>query len=202
MANFSTNLSCAIMSGGKNSRFGGQNKAFMKIDGKPIIEQTLEKIDTLFPEIIIITNSPQDYNRYSSRCKIYTDEVKNVGPLGGIFTALNNITNPEVFIISCDMPFLDIELIKSQILDYESNKCCVLVPRLNNNIEPLHAIYKNCILKKLKIHLDKTNDYSIRNFFPLVKIRYFDLDNNLRNQKAFTNINSLEDFKNIKNKNI
>ncbi|MFC2111175.1 molybdenum cofactor guanylyltransferase [Bacteroidota bacterium] len=199
MANFSTNISCAIMAGGKNSRLGGKNKAFIKLDGKTILENTLEKIDKIFPEILIITNSPQDYDKFSSRCKIYTDEIKNIGPLGGIYSTLNHITNHAALIISCDMPFLDVELIKNLILDYENDKCCILVPRLNNNIEPLHSIYKRNIITKLKTHIESTQEYSIRNFFPLINPRYFDLENNAKNQKAFTNINTADDLKSIMN---
>ncbi|MCF8298390.1 MAG: molybdenum cofactor guanylyltransferase [Saprospiraceae bacterium] len=197
MDNNPFNISCAIMAGGKNSRLGGKNKAFIKLNGKTIIENTIEKIDNIFSEIIIITNSPSDYDQFTSKCKIFTDEIKNVGPLGGIYTALNNITYQAVFIISCDMPFLDTEIIEKQIIDYENNKCCMLVPRINNNIEPLHTIYKKSILKKLKTHLETTENYSIRSFFPLINLRYFDLENNSKNQKAFTNINTTVDLKNI-----
>ena len=197
MRKASTNLSCAILAGGKSSRLSGQNKAFLKINGKTIIENTLEKIDTLFSEIIIITNSPKDYKKYANRCRIYVDKVKNIGPLGGIHTALHHITNQAVFIISCDLPFLDIELIKRQIQNYENNKCCMLVPRINSNIEPLHTIYKKSILKKLSSYIETTDDYSIRNFFPLINVRYFDLVNNAKNQKAFTNINTIEDLRKI-----
>lgn len=196
MEYFSTNLSCMILAGGRNTRLGGRNKAFLKIKGKTIIECIIEELDKLFKEILIVTNTPDDYNIYLKKIKILTDIIENAGPLGGIYTGLSQISNQAAFIISCDMPFLNIDLIKRQINDFENNKYCILVPRINNNIEPLHAIYKQSILKKLRTHLKTSKNSSVRDFFPLINLGYFDLENNYKNQKAFTNINTANDLKN------
>ena len=202
MGKISENLSCVILAGGKNSRFNGQNKAFLKINGKAIIDIIIEKLDTLFKEIIIITNTPDDYNIYLKRIKIFTDLIKNTGPIGGIYTGLSQISNPAAFIVSCDMPFLNIDLIKQQISEFEENKYDIFIPRVNNSIEPLHAIYKRSILNKLDTHLQTCKGYSIRDFFPLINLGFFDLENNSINQKAFTNINTADDLKKLSEKEI
>ncbi len=200
MIHFSTNLSCVILAGGKNSRLGGRNKAFLKIKEKTIIDSTIEKLDKLFNEIIIVTNTPDDYNNYLKRINIFTDIIKNTGPIGGIHSGLSNISNQAAFIVSCDMPFLNVDLIKQQIHEFENNKYDILIPRINNSIEPLHAIYKKSILKKLDNHLKTCKTFSIRDFFPLINLGYFDLENNSINQKAFTNINTADDFKKLSEK--
>ena len=191
---FSTNVSCVILAGGKNTRLGGKNKAFLKINDKTIIEDIIEKLNLLFNEIIIVSNTPDDYNNFLKGIKIVTDLVENKGPLGGIYTGLCQISTQVAFIVSCDMPFLNIDLIKNQILDFGKNRYDIFIPRINNNIEPLHSIYKKSILKKLGNHLETSKKTSVRDFFSLVNSGYFDIEDSLRNQKAFTNINTAEDL--------
>jgi len=69
-----------ILAGGKSSRMGGNDKAFLTFRGKSMIERTLETFRDLFPEILIVTNSPLEYLSFD--CRIVTDMVKGRGPWG------------------------------------------------------------------------------------------------------------------------
>lgn len=197
---FASNISCVILAGGRNTRLGGQNKAFLRVQGKTIIDSIIEKLKLLFKEIIIVTNTPDEYYPYLRKTKIFSDMIENIGPLAGIYTGLSQISNQAAFIVSCDMPFLNIDLIKHQIHEFENNNYDILVPRINSNIEPLHAVYKKSILKKLDNHLKTSKKFSVRDFFTLINLGYYNLENNYKNQKAFTNINSSDDLKKLKEK--
>ncbi len=46
-----------ILSGGKNRRMG-ENKAFLAVDGEPLIDRTVRLFRAVFKEVIIVTSSP------------------------------------------------------------------------------------------------------------------------------------------------
>ena len=54
-------VNAIILAGGKNSRMGGENKAFLEIEGKPIIRRLIDTLRPLVNEIIIVTNDPEKY---------------------------------------------------------------------------------------------------------------------------------------------
>ena len=82
-------ISFAILAGGKSSRFGS-NKIFYLIDEKPMIDKIIETGTKLCDEIILAGD--YDYSQFSVKNKIVSvrDEQKNIGPIGGIYSALKN----------------------------------------------------------------------------------------------------------------
>ncbi|HAB53627.1 MAG: hypothetical protein A2315_08270 [Ignavibacteria bacterium RIFOXYB2_FULL_35_12] len=70
-----------ILAGGKSSRIG-QNKALLDLSGKKIIEIIYERISQSCNEIMIISNTPEDYQFMG--LKIYKDIFPGLGPLAGI----------------------------------------------------------------------------------------------------------------------
>ena len=80
-----SNLTVAIMAGGKSSRMG-TDKSFIPFLGRPMIEHVLSKVTQLGNETIIIANDIDSY-RYLG-LPVYGDIYANSGPLGGLHTAL------------------------------------------------------------------------------------------------------------------
>jgi len=188
-------VTCAIMAGGKNRRYNGQDKSFVEISGKPIIEIILDEIEDIFEEIIIVTNSPNSYKKYMKRCKIVTDEIKNIGPLGGFYTAMVN--KDSIFYLACDMPFIKKVIIKKQIDFFYKNNCQVLQPLIGNLLEPMHSIYKRNLSEKLLKFLEKAETYSILTFLRKLNVSSFELEDIKENIIPFMNINSKKDLENI-----
>ena len=93
-----------ILAGGRASRLGGINKAFIEIGGERLIDRTLRVYRSIFKEIIISTNSPLEYLEFDAR--IVTDIHRGKGPLGGIHAALLHATCEHAFVSACDMPYL------------------------------------------------------------------------------------------------
>jgi molybdopterin-guanine dinucleotide biosynthesis protein A len=187
------NISGVILAGGANSRFNGITKANVVIGGKTIIDRILVIIEALFSEIIIVTNTPQEFRKYSD-FKIVSDVILNKGPLGGIHAALKATDNDAVFVFAGDMPVLNANIISRLIDSYASQKYEVMIPSIGNNIEPLHSIYNKSVLPKLEEYLSDNNDYAVRDFIKSVKTGYLNLENSEHNRMAFSNINSPEDL--------
>ena len=185
---------CAvILAGGKSSRYEGKNKAFLKIDQHTFYHRTISLLKEIFEDIIVITNNPHEFPE--DNISKFPDIIKKIGPLGGIHSALTNIKEANaVFVFAADMPFLNKEIISKMITEFEQTKSDILIPRITNRIEPLHAIYSSKILDKLNNFLQSSSDYSIRSFFKHVNTEWFDLEAHSDIKKAFININSQQDY--------
>ena len=58
---YTNKVTGVILSGGKNTRMGGRNKAFLEFNGERLINRTVRIFKALFEEVILVTNSPFDY---------------------------------------------------------------------------------------------------------------------------------------------
>jgi len=94
-----------------------------------------------------------------------SDIFTNKGPLAGIHAGLSIASNPSAFLISCDMPFPNKEIVMDQLNSFYNSDCEALIPCLNEKIEPLHAVYSTSIFAELDTYLRTTADYSIRGYF-------------------------------------
>jgi len=191
------NISGAILAGGLNSRFDGKTKANLLVEGRTIISGITDNLYQVFPEIIIVTNSPEEFSEYSG-CKITCDYFKKVGPLGGIHAAMKASSSEAVFIVAGDMPSLNKSLIIRQTNYFLNNSCDALIPAVNQNIEPLHAIYSVSVLKKLEEYLSDDSGRAVREFLTRIDTRYMELGDSEETKIAFTNINTPSDFNNFK----
>lgn len=186
-------MSGIILSGGKNLRMG-QNKAFLEIEGVSIIQRIFDLFRNLFCEIIIVTNE-SEWERYLRfDAKIYTDLLPGAGALGGLYTGLFYSSFFHSFVAACDMPFL-----RRSVIDYLIQKkegYDVILPRTQDGLEPLHAVYsKNCVppIRRL-LEERKTR---IIDVFPFVRVNVvgscelLSLDPGM---ESFINLNTPDDL--------
>ena len=127
---------CYILAGGKSSRMG-EDKAFVNLGALPMIKHQVDLLRSCFVEVVIVTNSPGDYRDFG--CPLVSDVVLGMGPLGGVYTALEHSKWPKNFIIACDMPFPNLALIRELLRLSESQD--VVVVRDGDYYEPLFAVY-------------------------------------------------------------
>jgi len=190
-----SNITLAILAGGKASRMGGRNKALLEIDGQSFISRIHQSLSPLFSNSIIIANDLVDYKLINAA--VYPDVIKDIGPLGGIHSALANSPDPIVFVISCDMPFADASIASILIEEFQKLKPDVLIPVIDSYKEPLFAIYSKSIVGKIESIITETKGRPITDLLKVVDTLYFDLPKNSLTKKCFTNINYLDDLKEI-----
>jgi len=174
----------------------GKNKAFIEIDGVPIIRRIYNLFETLFSEILIVTNETELFQNFEA--KIYPDLIPNRGALGGLYTGISYSSFQHAFCVACDMPFLRgpvIRYLTEKIEDYD-----VVVPRTPDGLEPLHAIYsKKCSDSIRKIMEQKQS--KIIDLYPMVKVNIVE-ENEFRSldpeRESFLNVNTPEDLGLIK----
>ena len=183
------NISGVILAGGENKRFGGINKSNLIIGNLSIITRIINTISDIFTEIIIVTNTPEEFQPFN-HYKIVQDQFFKVGPLAGIHSAIKESSKEAVFVFAGDMPFLNKEMIINQIRYFSSCTSDVVIPRVNDYDEPLHAIYRNSIYVQLDKYLSGNKQYAIRDFLTHVNANYMQLPESEKTKRAFTNINT------------
>jgi molybdopterin-guanine dinucleotide biosynthesis protein A len=183
------NISGVILAGGENNRFGGFIKSNIIIEGSTILKRITNSISEIFGEIIIVTNTPEEFN-ICSGCRFISDEYSGKGPLGGIHSGMKASERKSIFVFAGDMPFLDNELIMNQIKHFYQCGSEALIPRIKERIEPLHSIYSNSLFPKLDRYLRTSSKFAVRDFIENVNVSYMELTDNELMKKAFTNINT------------
>jgi molybdopterin-guanine dinucleotide biosynthesis protein A len=126
------------------------------------------------------------------------DRYPGRGPLAGLQAGLEACLHKAAFCVACDMPYLDVELIRTQAalfrrLQSEQVPAAVLLPRTGSLIEPLHGIYRRDLEPEIRALLEDGEGYSIRRLFPRVATRYLDLPDTPRTRRRFFNLNTPED---------
>ena len=159
-----------VLAGGKSSRYG-KNKALVELDGVRLIEHVIGVMGSVFKHVIIITNTPHEYAYL--QLPMFEDLIKGLGPIGGIYTGLEAISDDAGFFVACDMPFLNAPLVR-HIVEIKDNFDAV-VPRMDWKLEALHALYTKRCLPVIKTLID-SEQYQTIKFFPKVRIRYVDED--------------------------
>jgi len=190
-------ISGVILAGGASRRFGGITKSNIVVDGEKIISRIINTINDLFSEIIIITNTPSEFQDLS-RYRVASDHFQNAGPLAGIHSGLILSENDAIFVFAGDMPFLSKEIIEEQTRQFRLNESEVLIPRIGELIEPLHSIYRVSVLPRMERFLAEGKNRAVRDFLSGLHVDYFILQDSEENRRAFTNINSQWDIDRIK----
>ena len=136
-----TDVTGVILAGGHSSRMGG-NKALLPYRGGRFIEAIHRLLIDIFPEVILVTNNPEQYTFLP--CRKVPDLFEGMGVLAGIHSGLHHSSSPAIFAVACDMPYLVEGLIRHMASRADAGG--VLIPESPSGLEPLHAVYgKGCL---------------------------------------------------------
>ena len=182
-----------ILAGGRNTRFSGKDKAFLKVGGVRIIDRLLNLFNEIFEEIILVTNEPIKYLEWDTY--IVSDVFPLRSSLTGIHAGLFYSNLPYAFFSACDTPFLDKNLVEAILGKVESH-LDIVIPNTTKGMEPLCAAYSQRCLQPITRHLER-NQLKIQSFFNQSRIRTLE-ENTLRkidpDLMSFYNINTPDDL--------
>lgn len=139
---------------------GGINKALLEVGGRSIAGRVAETLTGLFAEVLVITNSPEDFQFLG--LPMHGDRIPGHGSLGGLYTGLSFCSGDYVFLVACDMPFLRQDVISYMVDRIDGYD--VIVPRIRGWLQPLHALYNRSCLPLIEKGLG-CDDLRIVNFF-------------------------------------
>jgi molybdopterin-guanine dinucleotide biosynthesis protein A len=123
------------------------------------------------------------------------DVFKNKGPMGGIYSVMQQSNFSNYIVASCDAPF-----IKKELLDMLLNEDCntAVVSKWNNKSYPFPGIYNKCLESTLLTHLEK-NKLKLKDFLNSINAKEVEINPQLKwmNKNVFLNINTPEEYKNL-----
>ena len=158
-----------VLAGGLSRRLG-RDKAVEPIDGEPLISRVIRRLDVLVDEIVVVVNDDARAKELPllDTAKVAVDIYPDSGSLGGIFSGLSAAKNDWGFVVACDMPFLNSNLIAHMLTLRQGYDA--VVPMLGGYPEPTHSIYSKACLPHIEHRLE-ANQLKIAAFFDSVRVR-------------------------------
>jgi molybdopterin-guanine dinucleotide biosynthesis protein A len=160
-------VGAVILAGGQNSRMGGEDKAFLRVNGQSVFERTLELLRRCFPQVVVVSNHPEKYSSFA--VEVVSDEIPGLGPLGGIHAGLGVLRTRYAFVVACDMPFLRVEPIAFLVARLRGQDA--VIPQWEGDIEPLHALYARDLRAAIARAIQR-GARAIREFLPEIAVDF------------------------------
>ena len=188
MKNENISFNGYILAGGKSSRMG-MDKGLMLLDGKAIIQYVSEQLEPVVNEVVIVSNNPE-YEKFG--LKVIPDRIKDIGPAGGIHSALTHSNTQQCFIVSCDMPFVTTNAI--HFMMQQSDNYQITLPVCKGKIQTLMGAYsKTCLPDWQRLISDGM--HKLQEMILHFNLNKTEVDNNdIFNERTFININDRNEF--------
>lgn len=130
-----------LLAGGKSRRMG-EDKRYLVVGEQTLLERGLEMLQSIFCEVLVVI--AQDSPPLSIDARVVRDLVPECGSLGGLYTGLTQATTPYIFVVACDMPFLN----QTVIAQFTNRRTTddIVIAKLDDRLHPMHALYsKRCL---------------------------------------------------------
>ena len=188
-----TEVTGILLAGGKSRRMG-EDKRHLVVGEQTLLERGLAVLHSIFQEVLVVI--AQDSPPLGVDARVVRDLVPDCGSLGGLYSGLMQATTPWVFVVACDMPFLN----QAVIAQFTSRRATadIVMAKLDARLHPMHALYgKQCLpvleqmigARQLKIQ-EMVSQLSLR-------VRYVteaDLVTIDPSWRSFYNVNTLADL--------
>lgn len=188
-------IGCIVLAGGKGLRLG-RDKVLEVVGDSNLLQRVVSQLSSFNSDIIIVFSSGKSLHQFTGypRSRIVTDIYPGKGALGGLHAGLAASNTLYNLVVACDMPFLNQALL--QYMVQVSPGFDLVVPRVGELVEPLHAVYSKSCLSHIE-RLIKQGEIRVRALFELVKVRYVEADEISRfdpKHLSFFNINTEADL--------
>lgn len=184
-----------VLAGGKGKRFG-DDKLFFRIDGKPLVQHAVERLQSAsFIDEVVLVASPDNARKLRGLGpEVIVDEL-TIGPIGGVYTALSL---GDAFVAAGDMPMIVPEFVDYLIREFGRRGKIVCVPRWSNGyLEPLHAAYSEKFRDFLEKQI-KRGDYSLNGAISSADVHYVDIEELPEGwRESFFNVNQKSDLRKL-----
>ena len=194
------NILGTVLAGGKSQRFG-EDKSQVKLGDKLLIDYILSEVIEEFKEILVVSNSLIDF-RKSEKITVIEDIKKNLGPLGGVLTAMkwikdNNKDYKWISTFPADTPFFKRSILQKFLQDIQPEESKLFFIKSNNTRHNIFGLWSIDLLDKLEEDLNK-GERKVEVWANSIGVKTINIE--FQNEDPFFNINTKEDLEKAKDR--
>lgn len=182
-----------ILTGGQNRRMNGRKKLFLDYQGETFCQRLLNALAPL-QRIYLSVESKLPYTELN--LPMVVDIQPKAGPMGGIYSGLFCCPEDALFVVACDMPFVDRETVEKVIAAYEQTGKLTLV-EIGGRVQPLFGVYP----KSLWLLLESLIWEGSYRMYDMLELTDYQTVSIARDSHAADNINTLEEYQKLVNNN-
>lgn len=175
-----------VLAGGKSSRFGS-NKALAMVDGLFLLDKSLALLSPFCSKIFISGHYPE-YHTFDYPS--LPDIIPELGPMGGIYTALKQTESPYLLFVTCDMPEMTGSLLE-RLIEKIAPAEITLWQQEDGSLQIFPSLYTKAVLPIVERHIIQGR-LSVRSLFDEVVVRKLEIRK--EEEAAFKNVNHIADL--------
>ena len=184
-----------VLAGGKSVRLG-MDKSQVKLADKLLIDYILSEIIDEFNEVLVVSNNSINFKK-SKKISLIEDFKKDLGPLGGVLTAMkwvkdNNKDYQWISTFPADTPFFKNQILKDFLQNINQEKDKLFFIKSNNTRHNIFGIWSIDLIDKLEEDLIR-GERKVEFWANSVGVKNIEME--FDNKDPFFNINTKEDLK-------
>ena len=189
------NVLGVVLAGGKSQRFG-EDKSQVKLGDKILIDYILSEIIDEFNEVLVVSNNSINF-RKSKKISLIQDFKKDLGPLGGVLTAMkwvkdNNKDYQWISTFPVDTPFFKNQILKDFLKNINQEEDKLFFIKSNNTRHNIFGIWSIDLIDKLEEDLAR-GERKVEFWANSIGVKNIEME--FDNKDPFFNINTKEDLK-------
>jgi len=130
----------------------GSPKGLLEIDGQPLVSRAYCLLAPLCSTVTVV-GTPERFRHLG--LVVIADERPDIGPLGGILTALSSSTADWNLVVACDLPYLTADWLRYLIRRAASSAARIVLPESTAGAEPLCALYHRVAAHAIRASIDR-----------------------------------------------
>ena len=188
------NILPVVLAGGKSMRFG-DNKSQAQLKGKILIDYILSEIVNDFREVIIVANDPIEHLSSDKITKI-VDFKKNLGPLGGVFSAMKWVKDNDkkyqwIVTFPSDTPFFKNKIMNSFLNKINEKESELFFMKSNEKRHNIFGLWSMDLIDQLEKDLE-TGSRKVEKWANSIGVKTINMS--FEKEDPFFNINTKEDL--------
>ena len=192
------NILGTVLAGGKSQRFG-EDKSQVKLGDKLLIDYILSEIIDEFNEVLVVSNNQINFKE-SKKISLIEDFKKDLGPLGGVLTAMkwvkdNNKDYQWISTFPADTPFFKNQILKDFLNKINIDEGKLFFIKSNNTRHNIFGLWSLDLMDKLEEDLDR-GERKVEVWANSIGVKNINMK--FENKDPFFNINTKEDLKKAK----
>jgi molybdopterin-guanine dinucleotide biosynthesis protein A len=183
-----------ILAGGRGKRMGMIDKAMLRLGGRSFLERAVDEFARSGRELLISVGDRKVPYRLPFRQ--IEDRAKDRGAMGGILSLLGACESERLFIVPCDMPLLNRDLMKYVCDNAAATDDAVIFRDGRGRAQPACGLYAKTAAKAFS-RLAEGGNCSLKDALSHLRARILPLSESPFEDAILTNINTPDAYENL-----